>query len=288
MIIGSEPVSMEAIEAFTEAFAPHGLPATAIKPSYGIAEATLMVATTAPDAVPTASYFDGERLAAGTAVRVAADAPNAVAHVTCGRVARSLWAVIVDPETGEEIPDGRVGEIWLHGTNVGRGYWNQPEQTRRIFGARLASRLPSGSRAAGVPPEASWLRTTDLGMFVDNELYVTGRIVDLMAIGGRNVYPQDIEATAAEASPLVRRGYVTAFTAPDLVIVAERAPGTTRSDPQPAIDAIGTAVARRHGVTVEDVVLLPAGAIPRTTSGKLARRACRAEYLDGSLKAKAR
>lgn len=288
MIIGSEPVSMEAIEAFTEAFAPHGLPATAIKPSYGIAEATLMVATTAPDAVPTASYFDGERLAAGTAVRVAADAPNAVAHVTCGRVARSLWAVIVDPETGEEIPDGRVGEIWLHGTNVGRGYWNQPEQTHRIFGARLASRLPSGSRAAGVPPEASWLRTTDLGMFVDNELYVTGRIVDLMAIGGRNVYPQDIEATAAEASPLVRRGYVTAFTAPDLVIVAERAPGTTRLDPQPAIDAIGTAVARRHGVTVADVVLLPAGAIPRTTSGKLARRACRAEYLDGSLKAKAR
>ncbi len=288
MIIGSEPVSMGAIEAFTEVFSPHGLPATAIKPSYGIAEATLMVATTAPDAVPTASYFDGDRLAAGFAVRVGAGAPNAVAHVSCGRVARSLWAVIVNPETGEEIPDGRVGEIWLHGTNVGRGYWNQPEQTRRIFGARLASRLPSGSRAAGVPAQAAWLRTTDLGMFVDGELYVTGRIVDLMAIDGRTLYPQDVEATTAEASPLVRRGYVTAFTAPDLVIVAERAPGTTRSDPQPAIDAIRTAISRRHGVTAADVVLLPAGAIPRTTSGKLARRACRAEYLDGSLNAKAR
>ena len=182
MIIGSEPVSMGAIEAFTEAFAPHGLPATAIKPSYGIAEATLMVATTAPDAVPVASYFDGESLAAGLAVRVAADAPNAVGHVSCGRLARSLWAVIVNPETGEEIPDATVGEIWLHGTNVGRGYWNQPEQTRRIFGARLVSRLSSDSRAEGIPVDATWLRTTDLGMFVDGELYVTGRIVDLLAI----------------------------------------------------------------------------------------------------------
>ena len=287
MIIGSEPVSMAAIEAFTEAFAPHGLATTAIKPSYGIAEATLMVATTAPDEVAKASYFDGDSLAAGLAVPVAADAPNAVGHVACGRVARSLWAVIVNSETGEEIPDGSVGEIWLHGTNVGRGYWNQPEQTRRIFGARLVSRLPSGSRAEGVPADAAWLRTTDLGMFVDGELYVTGRIVDLMTIGERRFYPQDVEATAAAASPSVRRGYVTAFTAPDLVIVAERAPGTARSDPQPAIEAIRTAVLQRYGVTAADVVLLPAGAIPRTPSGKLARRACRAEYLDGSLKAKA-
>lgn len=288
MIIGSEPVNMAAIEAFTEAFAPHGLPPTAIKPSYGIAEATLMVATTAPDVAPAASFFDGERLAAGVAVRVGADAPNAVAHVTCGRVARSLWAVIVDPDTGEEIPDGRVGEIWLHGNNVGRGYWNQPEQTRRTFGARLSSRLRPGSRAEGIPADADWLRTTDLGMFVDGELYVTGRIVDLMVIDGRNFYPQDIEATTAEASPLVRRGYVAAFTAPELVIVAERAPGTTRSDHRPAVEAIRTAVSQRYGVPAADVLLLPAGAIPRTTSGKLARRACRAEYLDGSLKAKVR
>ena len=286
MIIGSEPVSMGAIEAFTEVFAPQGLPPTAIKPAYGIAEATLMVATTAPDAVPTASYFDGECLAAGMAVRVDVDAPNSVAQVTCGQVARSLWAVIVDPETCEEILDGRVGEIWLHGNNIGRGYWNQPEQTREIFGAKLAARLASGSRAEGIPLDATWLRTTDLGMFVEGELYVTGRIVDLMEIGGRNFYPQDIEATTADASPLVRRGYVTAFTAPDLVIIAERASGTTRTDPQPAIEAIRTAVSQQYGVKAVDVVLLPAGAIPRTTSGKLARRACRAEYLDGTLMAK--
>ena len=288
MIIGSEPVSMEAIGAFTEVFAPHGLPPTAIKPSYGIAEATLMVATTAPDAVPAESYFDIERLAAGVAVRVGAEAPNAVAQVPCGRVARSLWAVIVDPETGAEIPDGRVGEIWLHGNNVGRGYWNQPEQTHKIFGARVAERLQTASRAAGVPLDADWLRTTDLGMFFDGELYVTGRIVDLMEIDGRAFYPQDIEATTAAASPSVRRGYVTAFTAPDLVIVAERAAGRSRSgsDPWPVVEEIRAAVQRKHGVTAADVLLLPAGAIPRTTSGKLARRACRAEYLDGTLTAK--
>ena len=288
MIIGSEPVSMAAIGAFTEVFAPHGLPPTAIKPSYGIAEATLMVATTAPDAVPAESYFDIERLAAGVAVRVGAEAPNAVAQVPCGRVARSLWAVIVDPETGAEIPDGRVGEIWLHGNNVGRGYWNQPEQTHKIFGARVAERLQSASRAAGVPLDADWLRTTDLGMFFDGELYVTGRIVDLMEIDGRAFYPQDIEATTAAASPSVRRGYVTAFTAPDLVIVAERAAGRSRSgsDPWPVVEEIRAAVQRKHGVTAADVLLLPAGAIPRTTSGKLARRACRAEYLDGTLTAK--
>lgn len=283
MIIGSEPVSIGAITAFTEAFAPHGLPATAIKPSYGIAEATLFVATIAPGAVPTAAHFDRERLAGGHAVRVPADSPDAVAQVSCGQVARSLSAVIVDPATAEELPDGAVGEIWLHGNNVGHGYWGRPEETQRIFRARLASRLPTGSRAQGAPDDSDWLRTTDLGTFVDGELYVTGRIVDLMTIGGRNFYPQEIEATTADASPLVRRGYVAAFTAPDLVVVAERATGTSRSDPQPAVAAIRTAVAQQHGVTPADIILLPAGAIPRTTSGKLARRACRGEYLDGAL-----
>ncbi len=287
MIIGSEPVSMAAIDEFTSTFGPYGLPLTAIKPSYGIAEATLFIANIAPDAQPRETWFDSERLAAGHAVEVPADAPGAVGHVSCGIVARSLRAVVVDPDTGEELPDGRVGEFWLHGPNVGRGYWRQPGDTRRTFGATLAARAPR-SRADGVAPDANWLRTGDLGMFFGGELYVTGRIVDLMPIDGRAVYPQAIEATAADASPLVRRGYVTAFTAPDLVIVAERAPGTGRSDPRTAVEAIRAAVARRHDVEPADVVLVPAGAIPRTTSGKLARRSCRAAYLDGSLRARAR
>jgi fatty-acyl-CoA synthase len=288
-IIGSEPVSMTAIDAFNEAFAPYGLPPTAMKPSYGIAEATLFIANIAPDAVATATYFDAEQLAAGRAIPAAVGTPGTVAHVSCGVVARSLRAVVVDPETGGELPDGSVGEFWLHGDNVGRGYWRRPEETEWVFGARLTSRLASGSRAAGVEQDANWLRTGDLGMFVDGELYVTGRMVDLLTIGGRTVYPQDIETTAADASPLVRRGYVAAFTAPrdddaELVIIAERAAGTARSDPAPAIEAIRAAVAARHGLTVAVIGFLPAGAIPRTTSGKLARRACRTQYLDGSLK----
>lgn len=132
-------------------------------------------------------------------------------------------------------------------------------------------------------------------MYLGGELYITGRIADLVTIGGRNHYPQDIESTVAEASPMVRRGYVTAFSVPDnglrecdtadssLVIVAERAAGTSRDDPQPAVEAIKAAVSHRHGLTASDVLLLPAGAIPRTTSGKLARLACRAAYLSGEL-----
>ncbi|MBJ7341260.1 fatty acyl-AMP ligase [Mycolicibacterium sp.] len=287
LIIGSEPVSIDAITMFNEAFAPYGLPATAIKPSYGIAEATLFISTTAPTAEATVAYFDRDRLAAGYAVRVAPDAPYAVAQVSSGQVARSEWAVVVDPDTGDELSDGRVGEMWLHGNNIGRGYWGLPEETRRTFGARLTSRLETGSHAEGVPPGSDWLRTGDLGFRLDGELYVTGRIADRVVIDGRHVYPQDIEATVADASPTVRRGYVTAFSVPSeegerLVIIAERATGTGRADPAAALDAIRAEVRRHHDLTVHDVVVLPAGAIPRTTSGKLARRACRAEYLSGA------
>jgi fatty-acyl-CoA synthase len=295
LIIGSEPVSIDAIATFNKAFAPYGLPRTAFKPSYGIAEATLMIATIEPSAEVTVVYLDREQLGAGRAVCVGADAPNAVAQVSCGQIARSLRAVIVNPDSTAELPDGAVGEVWLQGDNVGRGYWGRPEETEQAFHAKLGSRLGEGTHAEGSAAEGSWLRTGDLGVYLDGELYITGRIADLVIIGGRNHYPQDIEATAAEASPMVRRGYVTAFSVPDnelresdssessLVIVAERAAGTSRDDPQPAVEAIKAAVSHRHGLTASDVLLLPAGAIPRTTSGKLARLACRAEYLSGEL-----
>jgi fatty-acyl-CoA synthase len=300
LIIGSEPVSIGAITTFNKAFAPYGLPRTAFKPSYGIAEATLMVATIDRHAEATVAYLDREQLGAGQAVRVPADAPNAVAQVSCGRTARSLWAVIVDPDAGAELPDGAVGEVWLQGANVGRGYWGRPEETELAFHAKLQSRLVEGSRAEGSAVGGAWLRTGDLGVYLDGELYVAGRIADLVIIDGRGHYPQDIEATVAEAAPLVRRGYVAAFSvpanempgsgAPDtsdsskrLVIIAERAAGTSRADPQPAIAAIRAAVSRRHGLSVADIRVLQAGAIPRTTSGKLARVACRAQYLSGAL-----
>ncbi|MEE6163241.1 MULTISPECIES: fatty acyl-AMP ligase [unclassified Mycolicibacterium] len=291
LIIGSEPVSIGAITTFNKAFAPYGLPATAFKPSYGIAEATLFVSTIAPQEQAVATYFDREQLAAGRAVQVAADAVGAVAHVACGQIARSLRAAIVDPVTAAELPDGSVGEIWLQGNNIGRGYWGLPEESRQTFGAELRTRLATG-HTEGADPARPWLRTGDLGVYLDGEFYVTGRMADLIVIAGGQHYPQDIEATVADASPIVRRGHVTAFAVPggespsadtELVIIAERATGTGRTDPQPAIEAIRAAVTNRHGLSAADVKFVPAGAIPRTTSGKLARRACRAQYLAGEI-----
>ncbi|WP_006245011.1 fatty acyl-AMP ligase [Mycolicibacterium tusciae] len=285
MIIGSEPVSMEAITAFHDAFASYGLPATAIKPSYGIAEATLFVSTIAPPARATVAFLDRGRLTEGEAVRVAAHAENAVAHVSCGQVARSQWAVIVDPDAQTELADGRVGEIWLHGNNTARRYFRRPEASRQTFDATLRSRLELGSHADGSPGDATWLRTGDLGVYLDGELYVIGRRADVIAVDGRDHSPQDVEATAQAASPMVRRGYVAAFsTEAGVVIVAERASGTRRADPDAAVEAIRAAVVDVHGLDVADIRFVPAGAIPRTTSGKVAHRACRAEYLSGDLR----
>jgi acyl-CoA synthetase (AMP-forming)/AMP-acid ligase II len=288
LINGSEPVSMASIEKFIRAFAPYGLSPTAVKPSYGMAEATLLVSTIAPDARPTAIHVDREQLGAGRIAQVSSWAAEAVPLVSCGQVSSSQWAVIVDPDTGSELPDQRVGEIWLHGNNVGSGYWGRKAETELAFRNNLRARLEVGSHATGSPGDGFWFRTGDLGVYVDGELYVTGRIKDLVIIDGRNHYPQDLEATTAEASAAVRSGFVAAFSVPGepgerLVIVAERATGAGRADPGPVVDAIRAAIARRHAVAVADVKLVPAGAIPRTTSGKLARRACQAEYLAGRL-----
>ncbi len=292
LINGAEPVNIGSIDKFNAAFAPYNLPATAVKPSYGMAEATLFVSTIDPTARATAIHLDRRHLREGRAVRVAPDHRHAVAHVSCGRVARSLWAVIVDPDREAELPDGNVGEIWLYGDNIGSGYWGRGRDAELAFGNKLRSRTQPGSHAKGTPDTARWFRTGDLGVFLDGELYVIGRIKDLVIIDGRNHYPEDIEATVVQACAAVRPGFVAAFSVPanalqgpacrpgeQLVIVAERAPGAARADP----DRIRAAVARRHGLAVAEVSLVAAGTIPRTTSGKIARRACRSEYLDGKL-----
>ena len=144
LLNGSEPVTMSAIEKFTKAFAPYGLPATAIKPSYGMAEATLGVATTAPDAAAVGVFLDRAQLTAGRAVVVAPETEGAVAYVSCGQPLRDLQAVITSTD-GAEVPDGTVGEIWLHGNNIGRGYFGHEEETQRTFGNKLQSRLENGS-----------------------------------------------------------------------------------------------------------------------------------------------
>ncbi|OBK47227.1 fatty acyl-AMP ligase [Mycobacterium sp. 1081908.1] len=294
LLNGSEPVSMAAIEQFTDAFAPYGLPATVVKPSYGMAEATLSVASIASDAAASAIFLDREQLGAGCAVVVDPTSPGALSLVSCGQPILEQWAVIADPD-GAEVPDGTVGEIWLHGNNIGRGYFGREDETRRVFCNKLQSRLEVGSHAEGAPDNGSWLATGDLGVYVDGELYLTGRIKDLIIIDGRNHYPHDIETTVSEASTAIRTGYVAAFSVPaeavssltgsggsgeQVVVVAERAAGAGR-ELGPIADTVRAAISRHHQIRVADVRLVAAGAIPRTTSGKLARNACRAEYLEG-------
>lgn len=306
LINGSEPVQVSSMRKFYDAFAPYGLPKEAIKPSYGMAEATLFVSTTPFDNEARVIYVDRDALGEGRVVKVGHSAPGAVPQVSCGKIARSEWAVIVDPETGDEREDNNVGEIWLSGPNMGSGYWNRPEESEETFRNRLGKRLAQGSHAEGTDDTDLWMRTGDYGVYVDGELYITGRIKDMIIVDGRNHYPQDIEHTAYTANPALRTGYVAAFSVPanelpqevfqdahsgivfdkddrseQLVIVAERAAGHHKDELQPILDSVRAAVAAHHGVTARDIVLVSAGSIPRTSSGKLAHRAARKEYLDG-------
>ncbi|QNG20918.1 AMP-binding protein [Rhodococcus triatomae] len=309
LINGSEPVTTSSMRKFNEAFAPYGLPKTAIKPSYGMAEATLFVSATRHSDEARIIYVDRTELNAGRVVTVDPHAENAIPQVSCGYVARSQWATIVDPETATEQPDGRVGEIWLHGENIGIGYWGRKDETDDTFHNKLPNRLAEGSHAEGVAEDGNWMRTGDYGVYVDGELYITGRVKDLVIVDGRNHYPQDLEYSAQESSKALRPGFVAAFAVPanelpavvfenshsginydpedsseQLVIVAERAPGAGKADPQPIADTVRAALSTRHGVTARDVLLVPAGSIPRTSSGKIARRAAKAAYVEGTLR----
>ena len=305
---GSEPISAATVHRFNEAFAEFGFQPSAIKPSYGLAEATLFVSTTPTNEPPKIVYVDRDELNAHRFVEVAKDAPSAVAQASAGKVGVAEWAAIVDAETATELPDGQIGEVWISGQNMGTGYWGKEEETRETFQNILKSRT-NPSHAEGATDDATWVRTGDYGAFYDGDLYITGRVKDLVIIDGRNHYPQDLEYSAQEASKALRTGFVAAFSVPanqlptevfdnahaglkfnpddtseQLVIVAERAPGANKMDLTPVADEIRAAIAVRHGVTVRDVLLTPAGAIPRTSSGKIGRRACRTGYLDGSLR----
>ncbi|BBX19726.1 fatty-acid--CoA ligase [Mycolicibacterium duvalii] len=305
---GSEPISAATVRRFNEAFSPYGFREVAIKPSYGLAEATLFVSTTPMDQPPTITSVDRDELNNHRFVPVPDDSPKAVPQAGAGKVGVAEWAVIVDNDTATELPDGQIGEIWISGQNMGTGYWNKPEETIATFQNILKSRTDP-SHAQGAPDDATWVRTGDLGAYHDGELYITGRVKDLVIIDGRNHYPQDLEYSAQEATKALRTGFVAAFSVPanqlpdevfddahaglkrdpddtseQLVIVGERAPGAHKLDMAPIADDIRAAIAVRHGVTVRDVLLTAAGAIPRTSSGKIGRRACRSAYLDGSLR----
>ena len=275
IVNGAEPINPGVLDRFHDTFAEVGYTPDKTRPAYGLAEATVFV-TTGPGVPPRVTTFDRAALGAGTA-RTADDGLKLVA---CG-VPVGQQVALVDPESGVALKDGSVGEIWVHGPNVGTGYWQKPLESTETFGARL-----TGDH--GDLPDGPWLRTGDLGVRYDGEVYIAGRIKDLLIVDGRNHYPQDVEATAASADRDIRPGSVAAFAVEGTdteaaVVVAEHRGHTalTMEDERALAVVIRRLVSDAHGLALRDVVLVPAGLVPRTSSGKIARSACRDRYLAG-------
>ena len=287
---GAEPVRAETIDAFCEAFAPSGFRRQAFYPCYGLAESTLMVTGGMKFEAPVIRSFDTVALEAGAAL--AKTDAGARRLVGSGRELDGQDVLIVDPQTCEALPPGRVGEIWVSGPSVAQGYWNRPEETQATFGAMLAQGEPVATQQSVSkwrPNPGPYLRTGDLGFFDDGELFVTGRLKDLIIIRGRNHYPQDIERSVEEASGLIRAGSVAAFAVDveereRVVVVAEVERGRRdAADLTDAFDAIRRRLATGHELAVEAIVLVRPNSIPKTSSGKIQRHAARRQFLDGSL-----
>ena len=276
IISGSERVHAATLRRFGDRFARFNLHANALRPSYGLAEATVYVATSRAGTPPKVVHFESDELSTGYAKRCPGTEGTPLVSYT---LLPSPAVRIVDPDTQTEHPDGTVGEIWVHGDNVTDGYWNRPTETQRTFGGTLVA--PS----AGTP-EGPWLRTGDLGFTSEGELFVIGRVKDLLIVYGRNHSPDDIEATIQE----VTRGRCVAIAVPNdeveqLVAIIELKM-LTESD----MDATGklgavkrevtSAISTSHGLSVADLVLVSPGSIPITTSGKVRRAECVQLYRD--------
>jgi acyl-CoA synthetase (AMP-forming)/AMP-acid ligase II len=263
---GSEPIRCATIERFADKFAASGLSRGAIYPCYGLAEATLMVTGGQPGAGLRTTHDAG-----GTASRGAyAVRPKLAA---CGRPCPGETIVVVDPDIGEPVDDGEVGEIWVSGPNVGRGYWRRAQETADVFGARLE----------GI--DGAFLRTGDLGFLQDGELFVVGRIKDMIIVRGTNHAPEDIESTVASCYRPFAGTAQAAFGielagCEEVVVVQEVRPGLPVNE---TAAAVFEHVARDHGLRLYDLVLVPTGTIPRTSSGKVRRRQCRELYAAGLL-----
>ncbi len=288
LLNGSEPVTRNNVEKFLEVYGAYGFERTAMRPSYGLAEASLLVTTPQTEKRPVTVWLDREELAQGTAKELSEGHEDAMPLMGLGQVCAPQVMTIVDIETGKEVADGTVGEIWCHGDNMAAGYLNREDETTETFCNSLPKdkRLADNSRA-GDAPEDNWMRTGDLAVIVDGELFITGRLKDLIIVAGRNHYPQDIEATVDESTDQTAPGVVAAFalTGGDiegLVVVAERDPEADPAKDDEAITAIRGAITKTHGVQPADVRIVSTGDIPRSSAHKIARRVCAKAYLDGS------
>ncbi len=276
-VCGAEPVRARTMGDFNAAFADCGFDPAAWAPAYGLAEAVLTVSLPPRRGAPRLETVSRSALEQGWVRKPGVGSLDVQALVSCGSPIDSVQLRVVDPHSGSPLPEGQIGELWLQGPSVARSYWGQPQGSSHTFGARLQAADPS---------DEGWLRTGDLGVVVDREVFITGRLKDLIIVGGRNLHPPDLEARAATAHVAVRAHGVFAIGVDDgrgreaVVLLAE-----CRGQPDDALagevsEALRAAVASEFEVDVADVVLLRSGSLPRTSSGKPQRALARQRYLE--------
>jgi len=277
ILSGSERVQPATLKRFSDRFARFNFQESVLRPSYGLAEATVYVATSNPGKPPAIVDFNAEELSAGQAKRCAGEGSTPLISY---EVPQSPTVRIVDPDTCTECPEGAVGEIWVHGDNVAVGYWNKPAETERTFGGRLVA-------ASAGTPGGPWLKTGDSGFVSEGELFIIGRVKDLLIVRGRNHSPDDIEATIQE----ITKGRCVAIAVPDsggeklVTIVEVKRRGASKEDVMERLGVVKrevtAAISTSHGLSVSDLVLVSPGAIPITTSGKVRRAECMKLYRHG-------
>jgi fatty acid CoA ligase FadD21 len=274
IISGAERVEPATLQRFADRFAHFNFRDRMLRPSYGLAEATVWAATGMWSDSSGAVHFDVGELGAGRAERCAAGTGTELVKY---KLPQSPTLRIVDCDTDRECPQGLVGEIWIHGANVADGYWRKPPEEQRCFYAMLVDPSPG-------TPDGPWLRTGDLGFLSEGDLFIVGRIKDLLIIRGRNHYPEDIEATVQE----ITGGRVAAISVPvssteKLVTVIElKKRGDSNEEAMHWLACVKSdvtsAISNAHGLNVGDLVLVSPGSIPTTTSGKVRRAACVEQY----------
>ncbi|CCE23211.1 condensation domain-containing protein [Methylotuvimicrobium alcaliphilum] len=270
---GAEPVNPKTLERFSRTFADCGFQRCAFYPCYGLAEATLLATGGTKQSPLTIAAFDRAALEDRTARPVADNHPNAKQFVGCGAADSHAGQDlrIVDPDNNEIYADGRIGEIWLSGPSIAQGYWKNPETSQKTF-----VNDTGGKR---------WLRTGDLGFINDGELFVSGRLKDLIIVRGRNYYPHDLEYAVESATDALNPASTVAFAlaedeAEKVIVLAELKRNRIRQgDYQHEFAAIRARLTEECGIQAERIVLLKPGAILKTSSGKLRRSACRDLYV---------
>ncbi len=282
---GAEPVRQRTLERFNRAFAVSGFQPKAWYPAYGLAESTLMVSgrwAASHGRSPSSLSVCQSSLRKDRVVPLGETAANedAIILVNHGRALPDHTVAIVNPDTRCACPEDQVGEIWVSGPSVAQGYWGRPGEYAATFAASIADVPPKQAR------EEHYLRTGDLGFLHDGDLYVCGRAKDLIIINGQNIYPQDVELVSSTSHPAVRENGAAAFAVAEenaerLVVVQELDTGQKADEGIEA--AIAAAITDTLGLPPDEIILLKAGRIPRTSSGKVQRRRCRQELLEGKL-----